>query len=116
MILQDSDPIVVLEPMHDLYDGGESDHMEDALTRLAERGTQVVVDLTRVRHLTARCLGILAQAHRVAARNNGCIVLSGATRVQRWLLRKTGLAEVLSVHDDVASARRHLATLPRAVA
>lgn len=116
MVVHESDRVVVLEPTQDLIEGGECDAMEDTLTRLAERGARVVVDVSRVQHLSARCLGILVLAHRAASRNGGCLVLCGATRMQRWLLGKTGLAEVLSVHDDVASALRHVATLPRAVA
>jgi anti-anti-sigma regulatory factor len=62
-----------------------------------------------VQHISAHCLGILAHAHQVASQHGGRVVLCGATRIQRWLLRKTGLADVVSIHDDVASARRYLA-------
>ncbi len=94
MIQNESDGVIVLEPTGDLHEGNECDQMEDALVRLAERGAQVVIDVTHVQHITAHCLGILAHTQRVA-----------------WLLRKTRLAEVVSIHDDVASARRYLAAL-----
>ncbi len=116
MIVRESDPVIVLEPTEDLYEGGECDQMEEALARLAARGALVVVDVTHVRHMTARCVGILANARQIAAQNGGCIVLCGATPLQRWLLDKTGVADVLSVHDDVAAAKRHLTTVSRAVA
>ena len=111
MIQNESDGVIVLEPTGDLHEGNECDQMEDALVRLAERGAQVVIDVTHVQHITAHCLGILAHTQRVASQHGGCVVLCGATRVQRWLLRKTRLAEVVSIHDDVASARRYLAAL-----
>jgi anti-anti-sigma factor len=116
VILHESDGVVVLEPTQDLHEGNECDQMEEALIRLAERGAQVVIDVTHVQHISAHCLGILAHGLRVASQHGGCIVLCGATRIQRWLLRKTGFADVVSVHDDVASARRHLASLRGAVA
>jgi anti-anti-sigma factor len=116
LIQNESDDVIVLEPTQDLHEGSECDQLEDALSRLAESGAQVVIDVTHVQHLSARCLGILAHAHQVASRHGGHVVLSGVTRPQRWLLRKTGLAEVVPIHDDLASARRHLATLRRVVA
>jgi anti-anti-sigma factor len=116
VIVHESDRVIVLEPTQDLYEGGECDQMEETLARLAVRGSLVVVDVTHVHHITARCLGILAHARQVASRNGGCIVLCGATRAQRWLLEKTGFADVLAVHGDMASAKRHLATFRRAVA
>ena len=116
VILNESDGVIVLEPTQDLHEGDECDQMEDALARLAERGAQIVIDVTRVQHISAHCLGILAHAHQVASLHGGCIAVCGATPIQRWLLRKTGLANVLLVHDNVASARRHLATRRRVVA
>src|SRR5262245_35123765 len=110
------DEVIVLEPTHDLIAGGECDAMEAELMRLATAGQRVVVNLAQVRHLTARCLGIPAQAQDAATASGGAIALCGATRIQRWLLRRTGMARVVSVHEDVAAARRHLAGVPRAVA
>jgi anti-anti-sigma factor len=110
------DEVVVLEPARELYEGVECDAMESALARLAERGGRVIVDLSRAPQISARCLGILAHAQQVASRNGGRIVLCGASRVHRWLIRKAGLGNVLSVHEDRAAAVRELAPRPRAVA
>jgi len=79
--------------------------------RLAERGAQVVIDVTHVQPSPPTAWGNPRPSPRVASQHGGCVVLCGATRVQRWLLRKTRLAEVVSIHDDVASARRYLAAL-----
>jgi anti-anti-sigma factor len=114
--MRESDGVIVLEPTQDLLEGGECDEMEALLGRLAGRGERVIVDVSQVRHLTARCLGILAHAQRAATERGGSIALCGASRMQRWLLRRTGLARALSIHDDLAAAKRHLAALPRAVA
>ena len=115
MIRYESDGVIVLEPTQDLHEGAECDQMEDALARLAEGGAQVVIDLTHVQHISAHCLGILAHARQAVSQHGGCIVLCGPTRLQHWLLTKTGLADVISVHHDLASAKRRLATLHRAV-
>jgi anti-anti-sigma factor len=116
VIQYESDGVTVLEPTQDLHAGDECDQIEGALARLAEGGAQVVIDVSHVQHISAHCLGILAHAHQVASQHGGCIVLCGPSRMEHWLLAKTGLAGVISVHDDVASAKRRLATLPRAVA
>ena len=113
MIRYESDGVVVLAPTQDLHEGGECDQMEDALARLAERGAQVVIDVTHVQHISAHCLGILAQAHQTVSQHGGCIVLCGTTRMQNWLLSKTGLAGLIPVHDDLASAKCRLAALRR---
>lgn len=116
MIRYESDGVIVLEPTQDLHEGPECDRMEDALARLAERGARVVIDVSHVQHISAHYLGILAHAHQVVSQHGGCIALCGPTRMQQWLLTKTGLADVVPVHTDLASAKRQLATLPRAVA
>jgi anti-anti-sigma factor len=116
VIRNESEGVIVLAPTQDLHEGRECDQMEDALVRLAERGAKVVIDVSHVSHISAHCLGILAHAHLVASQHGGRIALCGATHIQRWLLRKTGLADVVSIHKDVAAARRHLTTLPRVVA
>lgn len=116
MIRYESDGVTVLEPTQELHEGVECDQLEEALARLAESGAQVVIDVAHVQHISAHCLGILAHAHQIASRHGGCIVLCGPTRMEQWLLTKTGLAGVISVHDNLASAKRRLATLGRAVA
>jgi anti-anti-sigma factor len=116
MVMRETDRVVVLEPTQDLYEGDECDRMEETLARLAGRGARVIVDVSRVQHVSARCLGILAQAHRDALAGGGHVVLCGLDHVQRWLLAKTGLAGVLVVLDDVAAALQYMAARARAVA
>jgi len=110
MILHESEGVTVLEPMHDLHEGSACDQLDATLARLAEHGDRVIIDVTHVRHITARCLGILVNSQRVAAEHGGRIALCGTTGVQQWVIEKTGLIDVIPVYDDVASALRHLAT------
>lgn len=116
MVLHESDRVVVLEPTHDLFEGGECDRMEEQLTRLASDGASIVVDLSHVQHVTARCLGILAHAMHVATHSGGFIVVCGVTPMQRWLLHKTGLDEVIPIATDLDSAKRYLASARASVA
>ncbi len=115
MIRYETDGVTILEPTRDLREGEECDRMEEALLRLAERGALIVIDVTRVQNISAHCLGVLAHAHQVATRHGGSIALCHPTRMERWLLAKTGLADVIAVYDNVDAAKRALAT-GRAVA
>jgi anti-anti-sigma factor len=116
VIRYESDGVTVLEPTQDLHEGVECDQMEEALARLAEDGAQIVIDVGRVQRISAHCLGILAHAHQVASRHGGSIVLCGPTRMEQWLLTRTGLADVIPILADVASAKRRLARPGRAIA
>jgi anti-anti-sigma factor len=116
MTSQKLDDVVVLAPTHELYEGGECDEMERALLEHAERGARVIVDLSRVRRISAHCLGILAHAQQIAAQNGGRIVLCGVTHVHHWVIRRAGLGDVLSVFEDRASSIHELTPRPRAVA
>ena len=109
MISHDLKHVVVLEPRGHLCEGAECDEMERTLVGMAEQGRRVVVDLSGTDQLTARGLGILAHAHKIALGSGGRIVLCGANRVERWLLTRTRLAEALVLYESRASAVSDLA-------
>ncbi len=102
------DDVVVLKPQCELWEGPESDELERQLERLVSEGKQVVVDLGATRFLTARALGLLADAVRGASLNGGRVALCGAAGFERWLLRLTHLAEALPVYVSEAEAVRDL--------
>jgi anti-anti-sigma factor len=105
MTLRANDEVVVLEPRGDLCEGAECDEMERLLLDLAGQGRQVLIDLSKTQLLTARSLGILVRARQRAAANSGFIAIYGASRLQRWLLERTGLDAALRVFADEAAAR-----------
>jgi len=98
------DELVVLQPRGDLCEGAACDELERELCALAEQGRRLIVDLSATRVLTARGLGVLVRAQRLAAANGGRIVLCGAAGLQRWLLDVTHLAEALPLYDSEAEA------------
>ena len=108
MTASEREQVTVLEPQGELYEGAECDEMERTLRALSERGARVVVDVSAAHHLSARCLGILAHARRRCSERGGSIVLCGASAEHRWLLAKTGLADVLPVLADRPAAIREL--------
>lgn len=116
MTTHSQDQVLVLVLEHELYGGPECDEMERQLMEHARAGRSVVVDLARVRKMTARCLGILASAHLLATVRGGHVAICGVRPPGLWLLRQTGLSGVLTVHEDVAAALRDPALRSRAVA
>jgi anti-anti-sigma factor len=116
MTVHEFNDIILLQPEGNLWEGAECDTMERTLLELAERGKRVIVDLSGTRLITAHCLGVYAHAKQTALTNGGEIVLCRASRVQSWLLKKTGLAETLTIYEDRAAAMRALEQRPRAVA
>jgi anti-anti-sigma factor len=116
MTANELDQVIVLEPQGEMYEGGECDALERVLLGSAERGNRIVVDVSATHHLSARCLGILARACRLASRSGGCVALCGVSSEHRWLLEKTGLAEVIPQYGDRDAAIRGVHEPPRAVA
>lgn len=116
MTVHEFDGVVLLQPQGNLWEGAECNAMERALLELAQRGKAVIVDLSGTHRITAHCLGVYAHAKQIALGNGGEIVLCSASRVQRWLLRKTGLSEALAIYDDRASAVKALQANRKAVA
>ena len=105
---QEMGPVVVVTPDRAVYEGGECDAMEARLLELIRRGAWIVVDLSRVRSLSAHCIGVLAHARHQAMSGDGGIALCGASRFQRRLLAAMGLVEVLAVYENPADALRQI--------
>lgn len=66
--------------------------LHDALLAGARR---LVVDLTRVQHLSSTAVASLLWAHRICRARGGTVVLRGANRRTLDLLHRTGLERVL---------------------
>ena len=99
--------VVVFAPTHGVYEGRECDEMEARMTALARSGARIVVDLTHA-SITAHCVGVLAGAQRIAVEHGGRIALCGAHPTQCRLLQQLGLADVIPVHPDRATALRSM--------
>jgi hypothetical protein len=98
----------VLAPAGDLCEGAECDRLEREILDHLSGGHALVIDLGHTRLLSARALGILARAARVAGDHNGRLVVAGANRLQRFLLDALHLSDAIVVVDDVPSALRAL--------
>lgn len=98
----------VLEPAGDLCEGAECDRLEREILDHLSGGHALVVDLARTRLLSARALGILARAQRVATEHRGRLVVAGANRLQRFLLDALHLSDAIALADDVPAAMRAL--------
>jgi anti-anti-sigma factor len=68
--------------------------LHDALLAGARR---LVVDLTNVQHLSSSAVASLLWAHRTCRARGGAVVLRGADRRTRDLLRRTGLWRVIHI-------------------
>jgi anti-anti-sigma factor len=68
--------------------------LHEALLAGARR---IVVDVSRVPHLASPALASFLWAHRMCRARGGALVLSGADRHTREVLRRTGLWRVLQV-------------------
>ena len=71
--------------------------LRDALLAGARR---LVVDLTRVQHLSSTAVASLLWAHRICRARGGTVVLRGANRRTLDLLHRTGLERVLQLDTD----------------
>ena len=71
--------------------------LHDALLAGARR---LVVDLTRVQHLSSTAVASLLWAHRICRARGGTVVLRGANRRTLDLLHRTGLERVLQLDTD----------------
>lgn len=92
--------MVVLVPRGHLHEGDESDALELEISRALEcGGKRLLVDLSQTRHLSARSVGILANAHRQASARGGRLSLGGLRPEHRLALEVTGLLGVLEVQD-----------------
>lgn len=83
-----------------LFDDGLADVrwlLHDALLAGARR---LVVDLSRVQHLSSTAVASFLWAHRICRARGGTVVLRGANRRTVDLLRRTGLWRVLRLETD----------------
>lgn len=71
--------------------------LHDALLAGARR---LVVDLSRVQHLSSTAVASFLWAHRICRARGGTVVLRGANRRTLDLLHRTGLWRVLQLDDD----------------
>ncbi|RBY74931.1 anti-sigma factor antagonist [Blastococcus sp. TF02-09] len=70
--------------------------LHDALLAGARR---LLVDLTRVQHLSSTAVASLLWAHRICRARGGTVVLRGANRRTLDLLHRTGLERVLRLES-----------------
>jgi anti-anti-sigma factor len=61
---------------------------------------RLVVDLTRVQHLSSTAVASFLWAHRICRARGGSVVLRGANRRTLDLLHRTGLWRVLRLDGD----------------
>jgi len=71
--------------------------LHDALLAGARR---LVVDLSRVQHLSSTAVASFLWAHRICRARGGTVVLRGANRRTLDLLRRTGLERVLRLDTE----------------
>lgn len=69
--------------------------MRQALAAAAERGPEVVVDLSHVEFVDSAALGVLAAQHRELSARGGTLVLAAPRPRVRRLIRATGLRWLL---------------------
>lgn len=95
---------VTIELSDDLLADGLADVrwlLHDALLAGAR---ELVVDLSRVQHLSSPAVASFLSAHRTCRSRGGAVVLRGANRRTLDLLHRTGLWRVLAL--ETAGARR----------
>jgi anti-anti-sigma factor len=66
----------------------------------------IVVDLSRVYSVGSPALASFLSAHRVCRARGGAVVLRGADRRTRDMVRRTGLSRVLHLQSDRAEGAR----------
>ena len=84
--------------------------LHDALLAGARR---LVVDLTRVQHLSSSAVASLLSAHRTCRARGGGVVLRGANRRTLDLLYRTGLWRVIELESAPTNPRRTTTTSGR---
>lgn len=90
---------VTIQLSDDLLSDGLADVrwlLHDALLAGARR---LVVDLSRVQHLSSPAVASFLSAHRTCRARGGTVVLRGANRRTEDLLHRTGLWRVLTLES-----------------
>jgi anti-sigma B factor antagonist len=98
----DAATVVILSGDLDLADTGRL--RRTVCGALSPMRPSVVLDISRVGFLDCSVLGVLVTAHTRATLLGGRLVLVGARRSPRLLLRMTGLDNVFTLHESLASA------------
>ena len=80
--------------------------VEAALTTVAAREPQVIVDLAGLEFIDSSGLAVLARGRRQARQAGGDLVLAGPQRRVMLVLAITGLADAFRVYDTVEEAAR----------
>jgi anti-anti-sigma factor len=97
MTCHEANGVAVLTPHGHLHEGEESDRLEAGLARLLERHEpHIVVDLERTDRLSARAVGVIADAYQRAGRRGGRLTVRGATSQHRHVFEITGLAGLVN--------------------
>lgn len=95
--LDEADDEVTIVLSDDLLADGLADVrwlLHDALLAGARR---LVIDLTRLQHLSSSAVASFLWAHRICRARGGTVVLRGPNRRTLDLLRRTGLWRVLAL-------------------
>lgn len=87
---------------------GEGARGRAAGGRSPDRVRAVVVDLAGVGFIDSYALGVLVQGHRWARPGGRAYAVVATHEMIHTLFAVTGLARVMPLHPDVASAVRHL--------
>lgn len=106
MTCHEANGAVVLTPQGHLREGEESDHLEADLARILDHraSPRIIVDLAQTGHLSARAVGIIADAHLKACQRGGRLTISRMAREHQRLFEITGLAQVIELVPKPARA------------
>lgn len=107
--LEDHDDVVVARFINDrLTDELNVERMGDELFSLAEQFhyRKVIVDMSKVNHVTSSSLGKLITMHRRLHRSNGRMVLCRLTPGVQDVLETSRLIDYFKVSEDVAQAQQ----------
>ena len=96
MTCHEANGFAVLTPHGHLHEGEESDRLEAGLAKLLDRDEPlIIVDLHQADHLSARAVGVIADAYQRAERRGGRLAVRGTTRQHRRVFEITGLSRLV---------------------
>lgn len=104
MRTQCTEETAVVTPLCDL-DMPEVVSIRNTLTTLLQRGcVHIILDFSRVNHINATGLGILAESVRRARWLKGDVVLTGLNPVLRAVFELTGMEKIFRICADRETA------------
>ncbi|MEW6516546.1 MAG: STAS domain-containing protein [candidate division FCPU426 bacterium] len=104
MKTQCTEETAVVTPLCDL-DMPEVVNVRNTLTTLLQRGcAHIVLDFSRVGHINATGLGILAESVRRARWQKGDVVLTGLNPILHSVFELTGMAKMFRIYNDREAA------------